>query len=412
VRAKDTVLGALVVAFEDEHATEAREGQLLTAFADHTALFLDAARLLGRERQARARAANVARFTRLAATRLEPESLLGAAAEEILPLSGADRVVLYSAHARNAVLIPVAHEGTAPAEEKRVMELRLDLSAPLLSPLVEERQTLVFQGEIGPPPESVTPYLGARSLVLIPLVSRDVVLGAVAVAHLTLPEAFDRVMIEFLRDVCQPLALGLENSRLFATLSQMAATDDLTGVANRRKFMETLRVEGVRARRSSDPLSLLLVDLDHLKKINDKHGHPGGDAAIRHVADILTRRRRATDLPGRTGGEEFGLLMPATEKDGAVLTAERICREVSGYPVPKVGTVTVSIGVATMPEDAGDEERLVKVADHRSWQCGGPQPGSVMSVPAELSDNPPDVARARRSSRVDLQDPPSSTFTA
>src|SRR5207245_1822969 len=116
-----------------------------------------------------ARAANVAGLTRLAATRLEPEALLGAAGEEILPLSGADRVVLYVAHARNAVLIPVAHEGTAPAEEKRVTELRLDLSAPLLAPLVEERKTLVFQGETGPPPDSVSPFLGARSLLLIPL---------------------------------------------------------------------------------------------------------------------------------------------------------------------------------------------------------------------------------------------------
>jgi diguanylate cyclase (GGDEF)-like protein len=388
LKAKQRVLGALVVVFEDEHATEAREGQLLVAFADHTALFLDAARLLDRERQARARAANVARFTRLAATRLEPESLLGAAGEEILPLSGADRVVLYTAHSRNAVLIPVAHQGTAPAEEKRVLELRLDLSAPLLAPLVEERKTIVFQGEIGPPPDFLSPFLGARSLMLIPLVSRDVIVGAVAVAHLSDPEPFDRVLIEYLHDVCQPLALGLENARLFTTLTQMAATDEMTGVANRRKFMETLRVEGVRSRRSTEPLSLLLVDLDHLKKINDTHGHQAGDAAIRHVADILTRRRRATDLPGRLGGEEFALLMPATAKEGAVLTAERIVREVSGPSVPKAGTVTVSIGVATMPEDAREEEPLIRVADHRLYaaKAAGRNQVRSTSVPAELTE--------------------------
>jgi diguanylate cyclase (GGDEF)-like protein len=388
LKAKQRVLGALVVVFEDEHATEAREGQLLTAFADHTALFLDAARLLNRERHARARAANVARFTRLAATRLEPESLLGAAGEEILPLSGADRVVLYTAHSRNAVLIPVAHEGTAPAEEKRVLELRLDLSAPLLAPLVEQRKTMVFQGEIGPPPDFLSPFLGARSLMLIPLVSRDVIVGAVAVAHLSDPEPFDRALIEYLHDVCQPLALGLENARLFTTLTQMAATDEMTGVANRRKFMETLRVEGVRSRRSTDPLSLLLVDLDLLKKINDTHGHQAGDAAIRHVADILTRRRRATDLPGRLGGEEFALLMPATAKEGAVLTAERIVREVSGQSVPKAGTVTVSIGVATMPEDAREEEPLIRVADHRLYaaKAAGRNQVRSTSVPAELTE--------------------------
>src|SRR5204863_139994 len=175
------------------------------------------------------------------------------------------RVPLYVANARNAVLSPVAHEGTAPAEEKRVTERRLDLSAPLLAPLVEERKTLVFQGETGPPPDSVSPFLGARSLLLIPLVSRDVIVGAVAVANLSQAVPFDPVLIEYLHDVCQPLALGLENARLFSTLTLMAATDEMTGVANRRKFMETLRVEVSRSRRTTDPLSLLLLDLDHLK---------------------------------------------------------------------------------------------------------------------------------------------------
>jgi diguanylate cyclase (GGDEF)-like protein len=143
-----------------------------------------------------------------------------------------------------------------------------------------------------------------------------------------------------------------------------------------------------RARRSTESLSLLLVDVDNLKKINDTHGHTAGDAAIRHVADILTRRRRATDLPGRLGGEEFALLMPATPKEGAVLTAERIVREVSGYPVPKVGTVTVSIGVATMPEDAREEEPLIRVADHRLYaaKAAGRNQVRSTSVPAELKE--------------------------
>jgi diguanylate cyclase (GGDEF)-like protein len=168
----------------------------------------------------------------------------------------------------------------------------------------------------------------------------------------------------------------------------MAATDDMTGVANRRKFMETLRVEVKRSRRSTEPLSLLLVDLDNLKRINDTHGHATGDAAIRHVADILTRRRRATDLPGRLGGEEFALLMPATPKDGAVLTAERIVREVSGHPVPKAGTITVSIGVATLPDDAREEEPLIRVADHRLYaaKAAGRNQVRSTSVPAELKE--------------------------
>jgi diguanylate cyclase (GGDEF)-like protein len=147
----------------------------------------------------------------------------------------------------------------------------------------------------------------------------------------------------------------------------MAATDDLTQLANRRKFSESLRLELARSRRSGAPLALILADIDHLKQVNDTHGHPAGDAAIRHVAETLQRGRRETDLAARLGGEEFALLLPGTDRNGAQRAAERIRAELAGSPVPVVGRVTVSLGGAIFPEDGENERELVARADERLY---------------------------------------------
>src|SRR6185503_2013842 len=118
--ARGEALGAFVVAFDEDQDPSPRDGQLVSAFADHAALFLEAGAVLRRERHARARSAAVARITRLTASRHEPDSLLQAVAPELLAAAGAERAVLYLRHARNAVLIPVADAGTAPHEEERV----------------------------------------------------------------------------------------------------------------------------------------------------------------------------------------------------------------------------------------------------------------------------------------------------
>jgi len=380
---RQELLGALIAVFDEPADGDAKETQTLAAFAEHVAAFLDVAAQQRRERQARARTSTMGRFTRLAATRLEPKALLEAAAEEILPLSGAEQVVFYSAHARNAVLIPMAHKGLQGADPTR-LTLRVDLTAEPLAPLIQDRSPIVFQAAEKPIPEELAAFTGARSVLLLPLVVRDVLIGAAVVASISREQSFDTTLVEFLHDVVQPIALGMENARLFASLAQTAGTDELSQLANRRKFMETLAAEESRARRNRTPLSLLIVDVDLLKKVNDTYGHPAGDKVIRHVADTLTRRRRITDLPARMGGEEFALLLPGTGKEPATMTAERVCREVGDKPVPEVGKVTVSIGLAALDE-VGDGEELIRLADQRLYAAKGAGRNQVCSaMPDEL----------------------------
>ena len=169
--------------------------------------------------------------------------------------------------------------------------------------------------------------------------------------------------------------LTVQQDRLMdvnARLEALATLDGLTGLKNRRAFEERLIDEISRSRRTSRPLSLLLLDIDHFKQYNDSFGHPRGDAVLRDVARHLTRSMRDTDHAARYGGEEFALLLPDTDREGAVQLAERMREAIEDGTWEGRG-VTVSIGVATLTTDVSTAELLVEHADralYRSKQNG------------------------------------------
>jgi two-component system, cell cycle response regulator len=148
-------------------------------------------------------------------------------------------------------------------------------------------------------------------------------------------------------------------------LAKLALTDPLTGLPNRRAFEESLSREVALAIRHVRPLSLLLLDLDHFKRVNDTFGHPAGDEVLASLGLLLGRQGRRGDVVARIGGEEFAVVLPETGKEQAAATAERIRIAVSSSPLgarAKV-PVTVSIGVASLPQPCGDLETLVSTAD-------------------------------------------------
>ncbi|MBF6026368.1 GGDEF domain-containing protein [Pseudomonas sp. P115] len=133
-------------------------------------------------------------------------------------------------------------------------------------------------------------------------------------------------------------------------LSELAATDALTGLANRRILDERLRLEWDRAQRSADPLTVLMIDVDHFKAFNDRHGHHGGDEALRTVAQVIgTTIRRPADLAARYGGEEFAVVLPHTDAKGALVIAEHIRSSIEHLPrvAGDERPITVSIGMST-----------------------------------------------------------------
>jgi len=136
-------------------------------------------------------------------------------------------------------------------------------------------------------------------------------------------------------------------------LASLAETDPLTGIANRRRFFRHAEYEAKRARRHGDVWSVLWIDLDHFKSINDRFGHEQGDVVLRAVAARLTKDLREVDLVARVGGEEFAILLPSTDLEGATLVAQRLRASVEREPIPNGPQVTCSLGVA---EASGDEE--------------------------------------------------------
>jgi diguanylate cyclase (GGDEF)-like protein len=150
--------------------------------------------------------------------------------------------------------------------------------------------------------------------------------------------------------------------RIADQLRELSAVDDLTRLPNRRQFLKSLENEFARAQRNDRPLSVLMIDADDFKLINDRHGHFAGDEVLRAVADRLRGIVRQTDLLGRLGGEEFGVALTETDMPSALETAERLCREIEAEPFQIAGNriqVTVSVGVGNATSDGRQCRRIV-----------------------------------------------------
>ena len=162
-------------------------------------------------------------------------------------------------------------------------------------------------------------------------------------------------------------ALAFRNAQLLDEVERLATRDALTGLANRRLFQESIVREAARCRRLDTPLSLVVVDVDHFKQVNDTYGHPVGDALLREVAGCLVASTKDFDVAARYGGDEFVLLLPDCGADDALAVAERLRAEVTERV--DSAAVTLSAGVATMPDNAFDAERLVAAADAALYEA-------------------------------------------
>jgi two-component system cell cycle response regulator len=161
-------------------------------------------------------------------------------------------------------------------------------------------------------------------------------------------------------------ALALRSARLLAEREKLASMDGLTGLANRREFDQVLAREVNRSERSKEPLSLVVFDIDHFKRINDTRGHLAGDEVLRAVGNVMAGAVREMDLVARYGGEEFAVVLPRCDQHDAVRVVERIRR--AGQAEGELQDVTLSAGIATMPFNATDGLTLVAAADEALYE--------------------------------------------
>ncbi len=212
-------------------------------------------------------------------------------------------------------------------------------------------------------PELAVPTL--RSVLVMPLVARDQPLGALVLGS-DQPGAFSKAVRPLLEVLAQQVALSLAGARMTRRLEELATTDGLTGLYNKRTLLQLAEQKVKSAQRFQKPLSVIVCDIDHFKRVNDTHGHEAGDAVLRGFAETLRATKRQTDVVARYGGEEFVFVCEETDGPGALLLVERARRELAGttfHVASATLRVTCSFGIATLADAGPDWERLFRAAD-------------------------------------------------
>lgn len=213
----------------------------------------------------------------------------------------------------------------------------------------------------------VTDGIESKSCTLVPLHSGKEEFGCVIV--LADRDGITDTETNFLSLYANQIELAITVAGLFEEVKKQAVTDPLTGIYNRRYFEDNLEKEAERSLRLKQPFSIVALDLDYLKKINDTYGHQYGDVAIKTIATVLKSEARSIDIPARIGGEEFDLLLPGVDSRGALIAAERIRKTIENQVLDTIGGVTASIGVATFLEHSDRIDELIELADRAMYKA-------------------------------------------
>jgi diguanylate cyclase (GGDEF)-like protein len=291
------------------------------------------------------------------------DALLDRIADALAELVPHDSLTIYEADESRRLLLPVW------ARDKWADKILAD-SCPFGVGLtgwgVEHRESVrVNQAHLDPRTSTVpgTPEDEPEALITIPLVARDSIKGALNIYRLGDDASFDDDEFELAKRFGDAAALALDNAQIRARLEHQAQTDPLTGLFNHRAFHERLRQALAEASRSHDVISLLMLDIDDFKRVNDVYGHGAGDEILRSLADTLKDAVRATDVVYRLGGEEFAIVIAARSPESAEQLANRLLERVESTEFNPAGRITISVGLARGPEHAMNPRELIACAE-------------------------------------------------
>jgi diguanylate cyclase (GGDEF)-like protein len=359
----ETILGVLVADSSRYRAFDQKDLDLLDMFSGEVAKVLRRQRMFARieieYRSLRILYRESARYGEILDIE-EVSSRVVRSAEEI---SGA-RALLFLKQKRGYAVVPPSGKGRITRWKGsllgRVIETgeavyRSDLSRDSLPALPEG---LNIEGEI-------------ISVIFIPMFHEDETVGVLTVLS-SERDAFTSHLFELLKVLAAQASLSISNALLHEEIRMLALTDGLTGLYNHRHFQERLSEEFKKAERFSEPLSLILTDIDHFKKVNDTYGHPAGDMVLKGFSGIIRETVREIDIPARYGGEEFAIMALKADADEARKIAERIRKRVEAHRFEADGVsigVTVSLGIASYPRDASSREELIERADQALYKA-------------------------------------------
>jgi diguanylate cyclase (GGDEF)-like protein len=259
-------------------------------------------------------------------------------------------------------------ESCPPAFTREVAKNMLQVFSILgEGPMEMERLTLqVEKKKLRNKQKAMDPEATLKSHLTLPLVIEGEIIGCISI-NSDQPNMYNVPKLQFFSVFGYQMAASLKHIQRFSTVKKEAIHDTLTNLFNRRHFEERLSAETQKAFENESNLSMIMVDIDHFKKVNDTFGHDGGDKVLREIASLLKNSVRQYDTVARYGGEEFALLLPGAPLDPTNMVAERIRRLVENTPF-KIGQtqirVTISLGISNFPiHRMKSKEELVKMAD-------------------------------------------------
>lgn len=258
-----------------------------------------------------------------------------------------------------------------------LMQLRLKIGEGIAGWVAQHRQALLVPRVADDPRFSPRGDQASRfhtgSILCVPLICRDRVLGVIElVKDEADPQPYNTEHLELLVPMADFAAIAIDNARSFERVQELTILDEWTGLYNARFLHRFLEEESRRARRYRHELSVIFLDLDRFKQVNDTHGHDIGSSLLRHVGGVIKGCIRDTDRAIRYGGDEFVVVLPETPKKGALTLAERLRLGLADNPFT-VGEasvcVTASFGVASYPDDGSDGHAVLGAADRAMYDA-------------------------------------------
>jgi len=363
--------------YEREFVYEERDLNVLKTAAGQVAVAVSNARLFAEEQRRSRYLEFLNSVSRSAISSQEPEAMMAEIVGEIEKNFHFDHIGIgILAYASKEIEIK-AEAGSAEKNLGR----RIPLGVGILGRVARNNEMALVQKGGGGRLLGILPE--AKSVLCIPITYGETLLGVLNVESLR-ENAFEPQEVLILRTLADLLATALHNAFIFKNMQQQSITDGLTGIKTRRFFNEALQSEWKRARRTRRPFSVVLVDLDKFKNINDTKGHLEGDLVLARVGRILEQKSRQSNIVARYGGDEFVVLMPETSIEQAQILCERLRLWIATDTMLNERQITGSFGVATFPVHGVSPDEILHIADMGMYNSkrGG---GNRVSTPQDFA---------------------------